>query len=316
MCLYLEDMIGDNTIDDDFFSNIGGENIDWFVFVVMIDLDVIVETTLMISVPKYYHFWWMWTWFYNTHIFFWRCWRQKELKIKISWLTGLETFCCRICRAIAHIFRYIFKTPIIITFIRPLPSHGWEITRNIDEWWNQTSIYLGFEILGIVMTLIHMTKLSLCGLAHDCQRGSFNPKTHGRGWLFNSRLQTLLSPRRKTCQVVNYRLCFGVGLSVFCLKIIKLNNPITHFCDRLTSTLQLHATQNGSSPNVVMGFTTPSMAIYVNGSYILVVGVVHYYVGQNDIIKIILQAYRIFWGFKTTCYGGWSMSYHICVKFK
>lgn len=57
MCLYLEDMIGDNTIDDDFFSNIGGENIDWLiVFVVMIDLDVIVETTLMISVPKYYHF--------------------------------------------------------------------------------------------------------------------------------------------------------------------------------------------------------------------------------------------------------------------
>ena len=44
------------------------------------------------------------------------------------------------------------------------------------------------------------------------------PKSQGRGWQFESRLWKLLSTWWKTCQVVNYLLCFGVGLSAFCLK--------------------------------------------------------------------------------------------------
>ena len=44
------------------------------------------------------------------------------------------------------------------------------------------------------------------------------PKSQGRGWRFESRLWNLLSTWRKTCQVVNCLLCFGAGLSAFCLK--------------------------------------------------------------------------------------------------
>ena len=44
------------------------------------------------------------------------------------------------------------------------------------------------------------------------------PKSKGRGWRFNSRLWNLLSTWCKTCQVVNCPVCFGVGMSAFCLK--------------------------------------------------------------------------------------------------
>ena len=44
------------------------------------------------------------------------------------------------------------------------------------------------------------------------------PKSQGRGWQFNSRLWNLLSTWQRTCQVVNCLMCFGVGMSAFCLK--------------------------------------------------------------------------------------------------
>ena len=43
------------------------------------------------------------------------------------------------------------------------------------------------------------------------------PKPQERGWRFNSQVWNLLSTWQKTCQVINYLLCFGVGLSPFCL---------------------------------------------------------------------------------------------------
>ena len=48
--------------------------------------------------------------------------------------------------------------------------------------------------------------------------GTGIPKSQGRGWRFESRLWNLLSTWQKTCRVVNCLLCFGVGLSAFCLK--------------------------------------------------------------------------------------------------
>ena len=43
------------------------------------------------------------------------------------------------------------------------------------------------------------------------------PNLKGKGLWFNSRLWYLYT-RQKTCQMVNWLLCFGVGMSAFCLQ--------------------------------------------------------------------------------------------------
>ena len=50
------------------------------------------------------------------------------------------------------------------------------------------------------------------------------PKSQRRGWQFGSRLRNLLSTWQNTCQVVNSLLCFGSGMSVFCLKKTNIIN--------------------------------------------------------------------------------------------
>ena len=48
--------------------------------------------------------------------------------------------------------------------------------------------------------------------------GGETPKSQGRGWWFSSRVWNLLSTWHKTCHVVNCLMCFGAGMSAFCLK--------------------------------------------------------------------------------------------------
>jgi hypothetical protein len=47
------------------------------------------------------------------------------------------------------------------------------------------------------------------------------PKSQGRGWQFNPQLCNLLCSSHKVCQVVDYFMYFGVGLSASCLRKIK-----------------------------------------------------------------------------------------------
>ena len=67
------------------------------------------------------------------------------------------------------------------------------------------------------------------------------PKSQGRSWQFNSRLWNLLSTQHKTCQMVNCLVCFGVGLSTFCLKLewikIKIKIQLVTCCDLLVLTI-------------------------------------------------------------------------------
>ena len=56
------------------------------------------------------------------------------------------------------------------------------------------------------------------------------PKSQERSWRFESRLWKFLSTWRKTCQVINYLLCFGASLSAFCLKKTKQNKYPTNVC--------------------------------------------------------------------------------------
>ena len=53
------------------------------------------------------------------------------------------------------------------------------------------------------------------------------PKSQGKGWWFDSRLWNLLSTWQKTYQVVNYLMCFGVGLSAFYLQKKKKKKKVT-----------------------------------------------------------------------------------------
>ena len=49
------------------------------------------------------------------------------------------------------------------------------------------------------------------------------PKSQERDWQFDYRLWNLLYTWQKTCQEVNFLMCFGIGIgmSAFCLKKIK-----------------------------------------------------------------------------------------------